>query len=126
MSVPLFELETPGGRLAIPSRLTRRVELVDELVVVPGTAPPLVGIAEAAGGIVTLLDPAYWSPEAGRRTIVPSPPFPVLTLAQPFAHLALLLGPGARLERCVSSDARQLDERSLLGVVRPGPRRACQ
>lgn len=118
MNEEVFELGEIG--LALPTHLLHRVELVENVLPVPGTRPPLVGIAESGGRIVTLLDPGFWGGKhAPSRHEEPGELY-VLTLAEPYANLALLLGRAPSLERRSTTTHPLLDEAHLLEIVNPG------
>ena len=120
MRAPVFELGGIG--LALPMRLLHRVEVVDQVAAVPGAPDGLVGIAEVGGRIVTLLDPAHWCETPDGPVPIPEETRYVVTLAEPFANLGLLLGHEPRLERCASTTSVTLDESKLAEFVRSRPR----
>ncbi len=98
---------TPGGAWRIVGRdgdvlrvdrsLPMRVELVERVETVPLAPREIVGVAETAGRVVTLLDPELVADASAAGATDRRRGLAVL-LAPPLDHLALFVPAGSRLE----------------------------
>ena len=86
-----------GAVLHVDHALPIRVEQIERVETVPLAPREIIGVAEAAGRVVTLLDPELVLDEAAPGAAVRDRGLAIL-LAPPLDHLALFVPAGARLE----------------------------